>query len=49
MCCTKIKSLRNFTTLKNCAHVKLVSCKGTKKATMEDEETTSTCIYTSDG
>ena len=41
MCRTKIKSLRNFTMLKNCAHVKLASCKATKKATIEDEETTS--------
>ena len=47
MCSTKIKPLRNFTMLKNCVHVKLASCKATKKATMEDEETTS--ISTSDG
>ena len=26
--------------LKNCAHVKLVSCKATKKVTMEEEEKT---------
>ena len=43
----KIESLRNFTMLKNCAHVKLVSCKATKNATIEGEETTS--ISTSDG
>ena len=47
MCHTKIKSLRNFTMLKICAHVKLVSCKAMKKAMMEDEETT--FISSSDG
>ena len=47
MCRTKIKSLRNFTMLQNCARVKLISSKATKKAAMEDEETSS--ISCSDG
>ena len=41
MCLTKIKSLQNFTMLKNCTYVKLIICKATKNAMMEDEETTS--------
>ena len=36
-----MKSLQNFTKQKNYAHVKLILCKATKKATMEDKETTS--------
>ena len=47
MCCTKNKSLQEFTILKNFVHVKLLSNKAMKKAAMEDEETTS--ISSSDG
>ena len=47
MLITEVKSLRKFTMLINCARVKLSLCKATKKATMEDEETTS--ISSSDG